>query len=85
MRVHTHDGDDENPVTLDWTNREHDDTISVQVWMGHDGVPVVQIDTPEKIGRVRINLNDAVLWDGDPETGQQYLTKYSTISAAGTR
>lgn len=35
-----------------------------------DGVTVVQIDT-EVPGRVRINLNDADVWDGDPERDEQ--------------
>lgn len=43
--------------------------IMVAAWRGCDGVPVVQIDTDATVhtGRVRINLNDAPVWDGDPE------------------
>src|SRR5690606_17780457 len=33
-----------------------------------DGVPVVQIDTAQDAGRLRVNLNDGPpLYDGDPE------------------
>lgn len=32
---------------------------------------VVQIDTGENTGRIRINLNDAPVWDGDPSTDEQ--------------
>ena len=31
---------------------------------------VVQIDSGETTGRIRINLNDAPVWDGDPETDE---------------
>lgn len=40
----------------------------VQVWNGEDGVPVFQIDTDGGSGgRLRINLNDAPVYNGDPE------------------
>ena len=45
--------------------------IEVDTWFGEDDVPVVQIDTPELHGRLRINLNDGVVWDGDPETDER--------------
>lgn len=32
-----------------------------------DNIPVVQIDTIGMNGRCRVNLNDGVIWDGDPE------------------
>lgn len=45
------------------------DGIEVQLWNAeHDGVRVVQIDTATGSGRIRINLNDAPIWDGDPDT-----------------
>jgi hypothetical protein len=45
--------------------------IEVQLWNAeHDGVRVVQIDTPGE-GRLRINLNDAPIWDGDPATDER--------------
>lgn len=34
-----------------------------------DGAQVVQIDTSDATGRLRIYLNDATVWDDDPETG----------------
>lgn len=41
--------------------------IDVSVWKSdHDGVDVVQIDTGTHEGRLRVNLNDAPVWDGDP-------------------
>ncbi|MDO2394755.1 hypothetical protein QRB38_13140 [Mycobacterium avium subsp. hominissuis] len=33
-----------------------------------DGVPVIQVDTNAASGRLRVNLNDSTLWDGDPDT-----------------
>lgn len=39
--------------------------------MGAEGSPeaiVVQIDTGEATGRIRVNLNDAPIWDGNPDT-----------------
>lgn len=40
----------------------------VTVWVStHDGVRVVQIDTTGP-GRIRVNLNEAAIWDEDPET-----------------
>lgn len=36
-------------------------------FVGDDNVRVVQIDTNTP-GRIRINLNDAAIWDGDPDT-----------------
>lgn len=34
-----------------------------------DGALVVQIDTEQDTGRVRVDLNDSAIWDGDPEEG----------------
>lgn len=36
---------------------------------GADGATVVQVDTEDHEGRVRINLNDGTVWDHDPELG----------------
>jgi hypothetical protein len=33
-----------------------------------DGALVVQVDTSEGVGIVRVNVNDAAVWMGDPET-----------------
>lgn len=38
----------------------------LSTFIGADGVAVVQLDT-NGAGRVRINVNDAPVWDGDPE------------------
>lgn len=57
-------------VVLAWTNREHNDSYEVQMWLGHDGVTVVQIDVPPGVGRVRVNLNEGAIWDGDPDTDE---------------
>lgn len=46
-----------------------DAPIEVHVYRSPiDGALVVQIDTTEDTGRVRVNINDGRLWDGDPET-----------------
>ncbi|ASX03440.1 hypothetical protein [Mycobacterium intracellulare] len=59
--------------------KHHDDAITVALSDGRqflvsaylpeaDGIPVIQVDTDHRIGRVRVNLNDGTLWDGDPDT-----------------
>lgn len=45
--------------------------VEVNTWFGEDDTPVVQIDTHRGHGRLRINLNDGVVWDGDPETDER--------------
>lgn len=39
-----------------------------------DEATVVQIDTTDAL-RLRINVNDAPVWDGNPETGRDYLAR----------
>ena len=66
---------DENPPHLIYDDRG----LTVDIWPAHpdlaeDGVPeaiVVQIDTGEKTGRLRVNINDGPIWDGDPEQDEQ--------------
>lgn len=36
-------------------------------FIGTDGVPVIQVDTQDLDGMLRINLNDSTLYNGDPE------------------
>ena len=43
-------------------------SVTVYVFTGDDGVPVIQVDTLEDTGRVRVNVNDAPVFDADPET-----------------
>lgn len=46
-------------------------TIDIGVWVSDlDGVPVVQIDTTDALGRIRINLNEAPVFDRDPDAQQ---------------
>lgn len=47
--------------------------ITVQAWVGIDGALVVQVDTAADSGRLRINVNDAPVFDQDTETGVNYL------------
>lgn len=42
-----------------------------------DGAVVVHIDTAEATGRVRVNVNDAPVWDADPEEGPSLITRDS--------
>ncbi len=50
-----------------WTHPDHLAGITVTTFYGEcDGVPVVQVDSGTA-PRVRINLNDAPVWDGLPE------------------
>lgn len=36
------------------------------------GYTVVQIDTAENPGRMRVYINDGCIYDGDPETGEEW-------------
>jgi hypothetical protein len=45
------------------------ENLEVLTWVSDDdGALVVQIDTSANAGRVRVNINDGAIWDGDPET-----------------
>lgn len=55
-------------ITLDRAQRGHEDHgIETTFYTGLDGTPVVQIDTTEASGLVRVNLNDSTLYNGNPE------------------
>ncbi|MEW1734397.1 hypothetical protein AB0346_00405 [Nocardia beijingensis] len=41
--------------------------MAVNIFRGHDGALVVQLDTREGTGRVRVRVNDAPVFDDDPE------------------
>lgn len=43
--------------------------VNLSAFIGTDGALVVQVDTGADTGRVRVNVNDAPVWDADPETG----------------
>lgn len=54
--------------------------VQVGVWTSDlDGVTVVQIDTGAS-GRLRINLNDADVWDGDPDADEQPGRHHSSVA-----
>lgn len=53
--------------------------VEVDTWFGEDDTPVVQIDTHRGHGRLRINLNDGVVWDGDH--GQGWVPPYTPRAA----
>lgn len=64
----------EKPLVVSHEGRE----VEVGIWPAHpelDGndpeAVVVQIDTGERTGRIRVNLNEAPIWDGDPSTDEQ--------------
>lgn len=43
--------------------------IEVNVYRSRqDGALVIEIDTQDDTGDLRVNLNDAPIWDGDPES-----------------
>lgn len=44
-----------------------DPAFELSTYYGTDNAPVVQIDSQQVAGRVRVNLNDGVIYDGDPE------------------
>lgn len=66
--------------------------LEVGIWPAHpgmatDGGPdaiVVQIDTGENTGRLRVNINDAGVWDGDPQTDHRPGAWFHTEPEAGT-
>lgn len=63
---------DDKPLS-GWTHPDHLDGVTVITWVAsgpdtlNDGARVVQIDTDLDVGRVRVNLNDGVIYDGNPE------------------
>lgn len=51
------------------TNMHHGDPVAVEVWPSAiDEATVVQVDTSEGVGRLRINVNDGAVYDGAPES-----------------
>lgn len=55
-------------ITLDREQHGHGDHgIETTFYTGLDGTPVVQIDTTEASGLVRVNLNDSTIYNGNPE------------------
>lgn len=44
--------------------RRHSDLVGVSLWTGDDGATVVQIDTAQDAGRLRVNVNDGAVFDG---------------------
>lgn len=80
VTVSTSDLDDMNPVTLAWKNHEHGDVYRVRMWLNADGAPTVQVDTPDAAGRLRVNLNDSAVFDGDPAHEHVFTEKTETHS-----
>lgn len=58
-------------------------TETATVSRADDGALVVQIDTHEGTGRVRVWLNDGALYDGDPERDEAPQAR--TLASAGAR
>jgi len=55
-------------LVLDDGNEDQDGAVMVCGFVSdRDGVHVVQIDTREAAGRVRVVINDGIVYDGDPE------------------
>lgn len=55
--------------------------ITAQAWRSElDDVPVVQIDTEAGAGRMRVNLNEAPIYDGDPEVGTSDIIRLAALS-----
>ena len=64
-------------LLLDPTTEEQEGGISVCEFASLlDDAHVVQIDTPETTGRVRVFLNDGAVYDGDPETDEPPGAQY---------
>lgn len=50
------------------------DAVEVMVYRSElDNAPVVEIDTQVDTGVLRVNLNDGLIWDGDPEVDDAEL------------
>lgn len=51
------------------TSVHHGDPVTVEVWPpAIDEATVVQVDTSDGVGRLRININDGAVYDGDPDS-----------------
>lgn len=55
---------------------------AVTTFFGTDGVMVVQIDTGGTPGRVRVNLNEAPIYDADPEPHPRRFSDTTDYKAA---
>lgn len=56
-------------LVLDGGPEDQDDAVTVSGFVSDlDAAHVVQIDTTETTGRVRVFINDGTVYDGDPET-----------------
>lgn len=55
----------------DWKpeGEDADGTMDTEIT---EPITIVEIDTPAGIGRMRVYLNDGRIYDGDPETGQEW-------------
>lgn len=45
--------------------------FEIDSWFAEDDTPVVEISTSRLSGRMRVNLNEGVIWDGDPESDER--------------
>jgi len=50
-----------------------------------DGALVVQIDTEAEAGDIRVNLNDGLIWHGDPESTTGYRDLLASIHEENQR
>lgn len=56
-------------LVLDGDAEDQDDAVTVSGFVSDlDAAHVVEIDTTETTGRVRVFINDGTVYDGDPET-----------------
>ncbi|GAB2699232.1 hypothetical protein BKA24_001772 [Microbacterium marinum] len=56
----------------DWKPESDDDQLGEIDADIVEVITIVQIDTPNPIGRMRVYINDGRIYDGDPETGQEW-------------
>lgn len=54
-----------------------------------DGALVVEIDTTDETGEIRVSINDGLIWEGDPDSttsARELLTQIDRLRfAAGSR
>lgn len=59
-----------------------DAKVELSVFIGHDDALVIQIDSQPDTGRIRVNVNDAPVFDQDAEAPSRI--NYATLSREAT-
>lgn len=65
-------GLDEGTAFVAAPGSQKDPLAEVSVFRGTDGALVIQVDTNDDTGRIRVNVNDGPVFDGDCVTGERH-------------